>query len=1150
MASIYDGTDWTTYRLTNNMNPDLAPVVSVAGDKVFVAYRSLYNSNLDNPLDFSASDSIVYTVYDKVTQRWSEVETLYNGSNGTVMGMSTAALSHDNGADATAAIVYTVNNGDWKQYATDDYVAAEDNEVIYTVVNLEDRDPDAGSTIWHTKGVVKNLQITNDRYANENPQITSVTFTDDVERFVVAWHTTQEVEGTAEHDIKLLAINRDGEIYNGFIDSMAVLQDYNAVRIHPNFSFVRMPSAYRTIDNLSLLWKEVDFELIDTELVSRDMIKAIKFGIDKQTVDDEIVYLSGVIDVATMSDYTEVDMVDAYVSQSSAFDYEIKALILGTAYTTEFDKIGEITLRNPDEEGEKVPVVISEELSAMYTATQKYVNKFNADEIMLSPYEIVIGHDLPIQFALVNQGISKIDTVTIDVGGQKTIFDDVSLMPNSGRMMVASYTVPSLITNVDYIIEVNFSNGEVLIEEGILTLDIPDLGISTVKIMEEAGGIRQLSIPIYNKNDTTLSHKGRVVKFGLYSNTIYTDEYLIGDIISISNDDDLWLIDQGAYTKRVMFNIKDYLTILDLAEIPNHGITIFLHGWVEDDEGNVIQEFDESNNDGKVWFEHLGVKYKNENILLTLEQTNTVAATSVDVTLQNMNMAPVASGNVVLHLLAADGDVIESQYVATSADGLLEFDAEEKIQETVQFGQTGDAVQAMFYHESADELDATLSSAAISGIHVGFDPLRTSYALEARDLKEVQIQAVATNNQATVSLLDNAGNTVQSNQGHLLVKYPLLMSSTGTVNEFKIVVEAESDAAQPNEYQFEIMNTETSQPQLQLQVAGTMTDTGQYVGEVVLSLPSYELSGFLLDQAMIKINDDAWQTVSYDGAVERELTKLSDVGEYTVMAKVRLVSGSEYALDPVKFTIKAASRPSNGSEPIPSPYPDSEETNSEDQPDHELFRSDIINFGELRQAIMEKLQSTEGSDHQSFIDTERHWALKSIDTLVRLGTVEGYSDGSFRPDNAITRAEFVSMVARLFAIQDQGDIEQTFTDTEQHWANQAIMTLAKHGVINGYSTGEFRPDETISREDAVAIMMRLLDMTALPQDHPTDLSDLGQAGAYARTEIEAATSAGLINGYEDGTFRPQGQTTRAEVVTMLLRLLQLDEETKEMLANH
>ena len=755
MASIYDGTKWTTHRLTTNTSPDLAPVVSIGNGKVFVAYRNVYSSNVDNPLDFSESDSIVYTVYDTQTNEWSEVETLYNGTNGTVMGLSSETLN-----DGTTAVVYNVNKGNVNHIPTDHYVAGTDNEIVYAVINT---DRDTTASTWKTKGVVKNLQVTNDNNANENPQLTSATFADGVERFIIAWHTTSEETGIVDQDIKLFAINKDGEVYTEFIDSLNALQAYNEIKIHPNFTFARMQNAQKKIENLSILWKEAEVDISPAEIITRDTLKAVKFGMDGNEL-----YLSGAIDVATMPDFTEIDTVDAYVSNHSGT--EIKALILGTTYTTDTQVVGTITPKSEDEGGDDIPIYVSKTVSGMYTATETYTNKFNADEIILTPSEIVSGYDLPIQFNIVNQGLSKMDSVTIDVGGQTTTYSNLSLLPNSSKAVTTPYAVPSPIVDIPYVVEVTFADGETLSKTGKLKLDIPDIGISKINIIEEEGGKRTLSIPIYNKNDTTLNNKGRVVKFGLYKNAMYTDDYLIGDVISISNDNDLNLIDNGAYTNDVEFNMKDYLSTLNLTEIPEQGITIYLHSWVEEANGDVLTEFDESNNDTKVLFENLAMKHNNNNILLTLEQTNSASNTSVDLTMQNMNMAPVASGNVLLHLLDSNGELIESKYIAASSSQLLSFSGEERITRNAQFSKQGDAVRGMFFTENADGMDSTLSSMTLSGVKVDFDSTKIAYNLQASDLKNTHIFATSSNSKSTVSLVDPAGKVISTNKGSVSIE--------------------------------------------------------------------------------------------------------------------------------------------------------------------------------------------------------------------------------------------------------------------------------------------------------------------------------------------------------------------------------------------
>ncbi len=1214
MASIYDGTSWSTHRLTHNSNPDLAPVVSINNGKVFVAYRSVYAANRDNPLDFSDSDSIVYTVYDEAAKQWSDVETLYNGTNGTVMGLSADTLS-----DGTAAVVYSVNKGNVNQTPLEDYVAGSDNEIIYAVMDT-DKDSSAIATTWRTKGVVKNLQVTNDLNANENPQITSAFFTDDkgdpVERFIIAWHSTGDEIGFVEQDIKLLAVNKDGGIYTGLVDSLNALQSSNEIKIHPNFTFAKLPEANKKIENLSILWKETEVESQPEGAVTRDVIKAVKFGVDAREV-----YLSGAIDVAAMPDFTQVDKVDAYISNAAGT--QIKALILGTTYTTDADVAGSI--KNGGE-GEDIPVHVSKSISAMYTATETYANKFHAAEILFSPAEIVVGYDLPVQFNIVNQGISKVKSANIRIDGQETVFNHLSLDPNNSKELIVSYAVPALIKDVPYEVEVSFADGEVLSTNGTLNLDIPDLGISSVQIVEEASGKRTLSVPIYNKSDAAIAGKGKVVKLGLYKNTIYTDDQLIGDAVEIKDQDDLSLIDQGGFAKNIEVDLKEYLKILHLTEIPEDGIPIYLHAWVEAADGGAVVEFDESNNDAKVDFENLSIKYSKNDVLLLLEQTNTPAHTTVNLSLQNMRMAPVASGNVLLNLLDRSGKIIESKYVAADASSLLSFAAEEKKARQVQFEQKGESVQAMFFVESSDALDSSLSAVALSGVKVNFDPSKTAYPLQAEDLKKTQLYAAASNPRSTITLLDKDGKAIASNEGFLSLDQPLKASPDGAVNEFTLSVRPESASGKATHYKFAIANTSSSKPSLELVVKGTRNQEGKYVKEAEISLSPYDVNGFDIAKARYAINNGPWTEAAYNGKTEQSLASISKEGIYTIAAKIQLTSGLEYDLDPVTFEVMAGGgqnpniptpTPPDPEPGVPTPTPPDPEpgvpgvpgvpTRTPEPPDTKpgvptpipappdtkpgvptpipappdtkpgaptptpappddtkpgaptptpeppgaastIFKKEIFDFDKLFLLIKGKLQAT--SELEGYPDIQKHWALAAIQTLSKLGVIQGYPDHRFKPDRAITRAEFASMLVKLLAIEDPGADEAAFTDVREHWAKPAILALARHGIVKGYGDASFKPDTTITREEIVVMVMRLLNAGALQQKGDSNFTDRTGAAAYAREAIDAAAKAGIVTGDENHAFKPKGQATRAETAAILIRMMELDPGLKGLLNSH
>ncbi len=1152
MVAVYDGTNWVTKRLTDNQNPDIAPIVSVGGGKVVVAYRSVYSSNIDNPLDFSESDSIVYTVYDTVSGVWSDVETLYNGTNGTVMGMSAETLT-----DGTTAVVYTVNNGNTDSIPADQYVAGTDNEIVYAVIDTS-ADPAAPTSGWKTKGVVKNLQVTYDRNANENPQLTSVIFPDGTERFVMAWYTTSGEDESAAEDIRMLAFNRDGEVYSEFVDSLSAVKAYNNVRIHPNFVFAKMPQADRKLEHLSLIWKEAQVETVSGDTISRDALKAVKLGLSGGEL-----YLSGVMELGAMPDDTAIDTIAAYVANSAGT--EIRALLLGTTYTTDTEVVGSITPKQEGQAGgDAIPVTVSKTVSAMYTASATYHNQFNADQVVYNPGEIVAGYDLPIQFNVVNQGLSAIQSVDITINGAQTNYADLSLVPNSAQGLIAYYTVPSPIADAAYQIEVVFADGERQSTAGTLRLDVPDTGISKIKVMKEEAGKRVLSIPVYNKNGTTSSGKGRVVKLALYEGNQFTDDTRIGNVIAISDADALSLIDQGAYVETVEFDVRAYLIRHGLTEIPDNGITIYLHSWAEDAQGQPLKEFDDSDNEAKVTLDNLALKYNENQVLLTMEQTNTASRTSVDLTMQNMKMAPITSGNVLLNLLDAEGQVLETKYVATDAAGLLSFSAEEKKTTTVQFSQAGHSVQGVFFRESADVLDATLSTVKLSGVPLDFDPGQTAYALQASDLKRTQLVAAASNSEATVSLLDGSGKPIRSGKGFVSVDQTLQLSASGAVNEFKISVQPASASGTATTYRFSVTNTQSSRPQLELKVKGTAGSDGKYAGNVEVALSPYVVDGFKIDKAMYKVNDESWSPIAYDGNTEQKLTTLSKEGSYKVAAKVVLASGLEYEVDAAGFAIGGSTTPNpdpgtgpgsgsgneggNGSNGGKNPGT-SPETPSEPKPDPDatsIFNKGLIQWEQMLQAIKERLASAD-PNQTAFADTATHWARQTIDKLARLKVLIGYSDGSFKPSKSIMRAEFASVIARLFVFTPApSDATVIFADLNGHWAEANIADLAKHGIVTGYGDGSFRPDATITREEMIVMMMRLVNEAALPQTGRASFTDMTDAGKFARQSIDAAAQAGLVQGY-DGKLLPKGKATRAETVTMLWKLLTLDPELKTIL---
>lgn len=150
--------------------------------------------------------------------------------------------------------------------------------------------------------------------------------------------------------------------------------------------------------------------------------------------------------------------------------------------------------------------------------------------------------------------------------------------------------------------------------------------------------------------------------------------------------------------------------------------------------------------------------------------------------------------------------------------------------------------------------------------------------------------------------------------------------------------------------------------------------------------------------------------------------------------------------------------------------------------------------------------------------------------------IVGYEDGTVRPEGYLTRAEVATIFFRLLTDTSREQFWTTQNDyadvTQEAWYNNAIATMTNAGILKGYEDGTFRPDASITRAEFAAIAARF-DRGAA--ETGSGFSDT--AGHWAEAEICRAVSLGWIQGYEDGTFRPDQPITRAEVMTIVNRML-------------
>ncbi|MDO5707144.1 MAG: S-layer homology domain-containing protein [Andreesenia angusta] len=183
-----------------------------------------------------------------------------------------------------------------------------------------------------------------------------------------------------------------------------------------------------------------------------------------------------------------------------------------------------------------------------------------------------------------------------------------------------------------------------------------------------------------------------------------------------------------------------------------------------------------------------------------------------------------------------------------------------------------------------------------------------------------------------------------------------------------------------------------------------------------------------------------------------------------------------------------------------------------------------------------------------FNDIEKHWGREVIQKLASEEIINGYLDGSFKPDNKITREEVATLIYKTMKKYDQ--IEEysgknLFDDIEKRYSEEYINTLANMNIIKGYEDGDFRPETNISREEFATLIYRYAKKEGvLNESKKGNLSDSDEISTWAKTPVAVMIGNDLIKGMSDGSFKPKNLLTRAEAAQLLFNIKGLFEEEK------
>ncbi|GAU77017.1 S-layer homology domain-containing protein [Fusibacter sp. 3D3] len=164
-------------------------------------------------------------------------------------------------------------------------------------------------------------------------------------------------------------------------------------------------------------------------------------------------------------------------------------------------------------------------------------------------------------------------------------------------------------------------------------------------------------------------------------------------------------------------------------------------------------------------------------------------------------------------------------------------------------------------------------------------------------------------------------------------------------------------------------------------------------------------------------------------------------------------------------------------------------------------------------------------------DIQKHWAQTTLEEWTTSGFASGYPDGTFRPDEMITRAEFMTLVNKVFYFTQENSIN--FSDVSvSDWYYSSVKKAVAAGYIKGYPDNTMGPNRSITRQEAAIIIAKVkgLELTSLNINNFSDASSIAN---WSRSYVGAVVNAGLMSGYPDGTFRPTDIIKRAEALVAL-----------------
>ena len=1141
VASVYDGSTWTSTRLTKDGTPDLAPATAVGGDgKAIVFWRSVYTPDpgtqgSNNLLNFTTRDCIMYRCYNSGT--WSEAKMLYNGATGSVKALQAAMLP-----DGTAMAVYSLDRSETGD--TSDY------EIAYCTVAANG-----------TPGTA--MLATRDSNLDENPQVVAANFGGGDDRFVIGWHSVRD----GSSDIQLLAVDGGSTMSNSFPGSLSALTSSGNAVVGGDFRFASLSGDHRSLNDLTIVWNETVNDA--NGAVDHGILKAAKLRYAANTYT-----LSAPLELAELPDRTLADHFDAYVSGSN----QVQAAIQATRYDDEKPEvIGGVTV--PGEE------------TILYTATSNFITDAVAVEQIGVDYATLALNSLtPIRFTIRNTGLNDVTNLTVKLGSGETATLTKKLLPNESTTLTVWHHVRDRVTDPSYTITA--AGG--INENGTVYLDYPDIGISQMEVIAESAGKRTVRMTLYNSSAATLADgKNREVKLAFYADDLHTKPAEVacttngvsvsGNEITVSGDSALARIDQGTFTLDLTYDLGRYMTSIGKTEIPNVGTYLYAEAWAEGQIGGMggnqrLPEYDGSDSEASV---HMtgALARTGEQLTMDVTQGNDGNGHSTAaITLRNNCLQSQTSAELVATLLDAAGAVLETK--KTSIGGAISGETFQV--ENVTFSRLGTRVVVRAAVPGNDLL-------TFEGLAVGlgdFTANGTNYTYTLQNDSgatstlvtavsgngepvSINGQALSTGGSATVAIPNSGTTDIVVEIGTKTYTLTILRNSGtgGGATSYTLTFDTNGGSTiAPITQDYGTAITAPADP----------TKTGYTFAGWTPAIPTTMPAENMTIKAKWTVNQ---YTLTFDtngGSTIAPITQ--DYGTAITAPADPTKTGYTFAgwtpaipttMPAENMTIKAQWRYNGGGSSGYSYYtikttagaggsisPSGSVSVREgrDQtftitPDKGYAVSNVKidskSIGAVKSYTFENVRRTHtievifmkanGNPQTGvFVDVATSsYYEDAVDWAVGNGITQGTDDTHFSPDGICTRAQAVTFLWRAAGSPAPRSRTVPFTDVPAgSYYYDAVLWAVENGITEGTSDTTFSPNMTCTRAQIVAFLWRSEKSPAAGTANP--FADV-KSTAYYADAVLWAVKENITRGTTNTTFSPDADCTRSQIVTFLWR---------------